>query len=334
MVPQLHQCVPLAGAARAPTLGRCTVVIAFQMNTLPPGLIAAPFTAFHPDTSLNLEAVPRLAALLARNRVVGAFVCGTTGEGLSMTVSERRRVAEAWKAALPAELKLIVHVGCLNLGETCELARHAQMIGADAIGTMAPSFFKPAAVEDLVQWTAHVAAAAPRLPFYYYHIPSMTGVRIAAADYLAQARLRIPNLAGIKFTDEDLADYSAARAMAGEKHQILFGRDELLLSGLDCGATGAVGSTYNYSAPLYLRIMQALKNGDRAEAERGQADAREFIDVMIRHGGLPAGKAIMKMIGVDCGPVRLPLRSLTASAEQALRADLESKRFFAHASAA
>ncbi len=304
------------------------------MKFLPPGLVAAPFTPFQSDGSLHLAAIPRLAASLVRNGVVGAFVCGTTGEGVSLTSSERRQVAEAWKATLPAGLKLIVHVGHLSLGESCDLARHAQEIGADAIATIAPSFFKPAGLEELVLWTKQVAAAAPRLPFYYYHMPSMTGVRLTATQYLTRASESIPNLAGVKFTDEDIPDFTAAHTFAADRYDVLFGRDELLLTGLDCGATGAVGSTYNYAAPLYRRLIQARQGEDRATAERSQAEARAFIDVMLRHGGLPAGKAMMKLIGLDCGPVRLPLRNLTRGAEAALRADLERLGFFGYASAA
>lgn len=245
-----------------------------------------------------------------------------------MTSDERRAVTEAWITARPAGLKIIVHVGHLSAGEACALARHAEERGADAIAAVAPSFFKPTGVEELVAWCAQVAAAAPKLPFYYYHIPSMTNVTIPAAAFLAVAKTRIPTLAGIKFTYEDLDDYRAARALAGSDYDILFGRDEILLTGLRLGATGAVGSTYNYAAPLYHRIMRTHAAGDRAAAEQEQAKARAFIDVMIRCGGQPAGKAIMKLIGLDCGPVRLPMRALTAKDELVLRTALEAQGFF------
>ena len=116
------------------------------------GLIAAPFTPFNQDGSLALATVPAFAALLAHNGVSGAFVCGTTGEGCSLTNAERRSVAEAWRAATPPQLALIVHVGHLSLGDARELARHAQEIGADAIATIAPGFFKPAGPLELADW--------------------------------------------------------------------------------------------------------------------------------------------------------------------------------------
>ena len=296
------------------------------------GLVAAPFTPFAPNGDLALHVVAPQARTLASNGVIGAFICGTTGEGSSMTSEERRRVTEAWLAARPAGLNIIVHVGHLSAGEAGALARHAQDAGADAIAAVAPSFFKPTGVTELVAWCAQVAAAAPKLPFYYYHIPSMTNFVIPAAAFLAEAKAKIPTLAGIKFTYEDIKDYSAARAVGGGDYDILFGRDEILLTGLGLGATGAVGSTYNYAAPLYHRIIRAYAAGDQVTAEREQAKARAFIDVMNRFGGQPAGKAIMKLIGIDCGPVRLPMRALTPADEAGLRAALEAVGFFEYSS--
>jgi N-acetylneuraminate lyase len=296
------------------------------------GLVAAPFTPLRADGSLALEIVPALAAQLARNGVKGAFICGTTGEGYSLTTAERRSVAEAWRAAIPPGVALIVHIGHLSLGEARALARHAQEIGADAVAAMAPSFFKPAGARELAEWCRAAAAAAPRLPFYYYHMPAMTGVTLSAAAFLAEAGNRIPTLAGVKFTHEDLDDYRAARALDSGRFDVLFGRDEILLSGLVHGARGAVGSTYNYAAPLYQRILHAYAAGDLATAQKAQAEAQAFIDIMKRHGGLAAGKAIMKLIGLDCGPVRLPLRTPTPVTVAALRADLTAIGFFDYAS--
>lgn len=296
------------------------------------GLIAATFTPFLPSGELTLKPVPLMADLLARNGASGAFICGTTGEGFSMTAEERRRTAKAWRAATPPGLKLIVHVGHLSLKDSCRLAKHAQDIGADAIASIAPCFFKPATAAELVGWCQRVAAAAPLLPFYYYHMPAMTGVAISATEFLACADGKIPTLAGIKFTHEDLNDYHAARQFADGRYDILFGRDEILLSGLKLGATGAVGSTYNFAAPLYLNIMRAFRQGDGVSAEQAQASAQAFIDTMARFGGLPAGKAMMKFIGMDCGPVRLPLKNLTPQEEAALHAELKTQGFFGYAS--
>lgn len=303
------------------------------MNQVLTGLVAAPHTPFHADGSVAYDVIPRQARLLERNGVSGAFICGTTGEGPSLTSDERRRVVEAWIAARPT-VSVIVHVGHLSAAEAAGFARHAQESGANAIAAIAPSFFRPASATELVTWCAQVAAAAPKLPFYYYHMPAMTGVTIPAADFLQAATGRIPTLAGIKFTHENLMDFGRAADLEGGKYNLLFGRDEILLAGLALGARGAVGSTYNFAAPLYLRIIEAFNRGDLASARRDQLRAMEFIDVLSRHGGINAGKAAMKLIGVDCGSVRAPLRPLTAKDEASLRDDLQRVGFFEYCSRA
>ena len=294
------------------------------------GLIAAPYTPMRPEGGINLDPVGDYAHMLAANGVRGAFVCGTTGESMSLTVEERLRVAERWRDTAPDELDVIVHVGHTCLADCKALAAHAQGIGARAIGAMAPFFFKPAGLEDLVGFCAEIAAAAPKLPLYYYHMPSMTGVDFCMTDFLTLASPRIPSLRGIKFTFEDLMDFGRCVTLDEGKYNMLFGRDEILLTGLWLGADGAVGSTYNYAAPLYHKVIRAFESGDRVVAQAEQSRAMEMSAVLTRFGGGVAGKAAMSIIGLDCGPVRPPLRSLTEQQCDSLRAALDRVGFFAY----
>lgn len=286
------------------------------------GLVAAPHTPMYPDGSLHTEVIARQAASLRRDGVIGAFVCGTTGEGVSLTLSERCRVAEVWRRTAEG-LKLIVNVSHACLADCQELAAHAAAIGADGVALMAPSFFRPSHLSDLIAFCAQVAAAAPEMPFFYYHMPAMTGVSFKMAEFLPAAAARIPSFAGIKFTSEDLMDYGRCCAAAAGTFDVLFGRDEILLSALALGATGAVGSTYNFAAPLYQGILAAYRSGDYETARRQQARAMEMIAALGRYGGLAAGKAAMAKIGIDCGPVRLPLRNLDDIQRRALAEDLD-----------
>lgn len=295
----------------------------FQLN----GLIAAPFTPFDAHGSVNLDLVPALADQLKANGVAGAFVCGTTGEGPSLSTAERIRISDTWLKHQSEDLKIIIHVGHLSIAEARMLARHAEESGADAIGSIAPSFFKPGP-EALVAYCQEIAAEAPSLPFYYYHMPSMTGVSVTALEFLQAAHGRIQTLTGVKFTHEDLSDYRACREFADGKYDILFGRDEILLNALALGATGAVGSTYNYLAPLFRKVMQAYANGDLETARTNQTKATEIISIMVEAGGLTAAKSMMRMIGFDCGSPRLPLQGLRDTEEQHLRHRLEDAGFF------
>ena len=271
------------------------------------GLIAATFTPFAADGSVDAGVVPRYAGHLRAQGVAGVFVNGTTGEGLSLSLAEREMLAEAWKAEAKG-LKVVVHVGHNALPDARRLAAHAESIGADAIAAVAPSFFKPG-LDALAEWCAAVASAAPHTPFYLYHMPSMSGVNVPMAAFLRHAAPRIPTLAGVKFTYENLMDYMEALRLDGRRFDVLFGRDEILLAAMALGARGAVGSTYNYAAAPYLETMRAFAAGDLAAAQNAQARAQALVDILVESGdGIVCGKAMMPLrAGIDCGPVRSPL---------------------------
>jgi len=292
------------------------------------GLIAAPFTPMDGDGDVNLPVVEKLAALFARNGVAGAFVCGTTGEGLSLTTEERMRLAERWVEAAQGEFAVIVHAGHASMRETQALVAHAAGIGATAIAVLPPIYYRPASIAELAAYLAEAASTAPSLPMYYYHIPSLSQVHVPVCDLLLAAADRAPNLAGAKYTFEDLADYGRCVDLLRGRFDMLFGRDEMLLGALAVGGRGAVGTTYGFAAPLYLRLIEAFNASDLPAARALQAKSREMIAIMRRHGGLPAGKAMIRLVGMDCGPCRPPLRTLSVEQAGRLRADLEPLGFF------
>jgi N-acetylneuraminate lyase len=283
------------------------------------GLIAAPLTGYHPDGSVNLEVVRPYAEMLYKNGVSGAFVNGTTGEGLSMTVKERCGLAEHWAAAAPDGFRIIVHVGHTCQAESRAMATHAMEIGVDAIAEIGPVFFRPATVEALADYCAVTAASAPGLPYYYYHMPSMNQVNLPMAEFLKVASSAIPNLGGIKYTYEDLADYERCKAFDNGKYDILFGRDEILLDGLMRGAQGTVGSTYNAFASLYLELIKAFHAGGLDEARRLQAISADICRILYETGGFGSAlKSVMSMIGLDLGEMRRPQVNLSDAAARQL----------------
>src|SRR5262249_39999814 len=150
----------------------------------------------------------------------------------------------------------------------------------------------------------HVAAAAPSTPFYYYDIPSMTGISLPAPEFLAQAKDRIPTLVGLKFTNPDLMSYQLC-LRAHERHwDIPFGLDEHMLGALAMGARGAVGSGFNFAAPVYNRLLAAFAKGDLETARTEQFRGVQIIQLFASYGYMGAAKAAMKMLGVDVGPAR------------------------------
>ena len=175
---------------------------------------------------------------------------------------------------------------------------------------------------------AFVAAGAPELPFYYYHIPAMTGVDVDLVEFLRRAGDRVDNLAGLKYTANTLHEYQECVALDEGRFDVLYGYDELLLPALAVGARGAVGSTYNIAAPLYRRIIEAFEAGDLARARAEQLHAIEMIRTLAHYPFHPAVKAVLGMVGAPCGPCRLPLPPLGDAEVQQLRGELEAIGFF------
>jgi N-acetylneuraminate lyase len=293
------------------------------------GIVPAVFTPMHPDGSLNLDLVKPMTDQLVREGVGGLYVCGSTGEGPSLSREERISVAEAYVNAAAGRVPVIIQVGHNSIKEAQTLAAHAQMVGADAISAVPPSYYKPASLDNLVDIMSDIMSGAPDLPFYYYHIPRLTAVHLDVVNFLEVSAERLPNLVGVKYSTFTVFELQNCLAVENGRYNLLFGSDEMLLSGLVGGAHGAVGSTYNFAAPLYNRILAAFENADIAEAQRCQALSAQMTRLIYRHGaGNTPLKGMMKIIGLDCGPVRRPLVALTEKKEASLRHDMEEIGFF------
>ncbi|MGB3005535.1 MAG: dihydrodipicolinate synthase family protein [Chitinophagaceae bacterium] len=298
------------------------------------GLIAAPFTPMHKDGSLNVSIIPAYYEMLKANGIKGAFICGSTGEGVSMSVKEKKAVAEAWAACTKGDGDFVVMplLGGTSLTDCKELALHAREIGLDAVSFTAPFYFKPANVEMLAQCCIEIASVVPDLPFYYYHIPVLTGVGISMYDLLQAIDGRISNFAGIKYTHEDFMDFLSCLHFQNGKYDMLWGRDENMLPALALGAKGAVGSTFNYAAPLYYNLIDAFNNGNFKKAQTLQQQSIDMIRLLGKYGGIATGKAYMKLIGLDCGEFRLPVKNMTSEQFEIFKTDTEQLNFSSYSS--
>lgn len=292
------------------------------------GLVAATFSTFKQDGSLDLKLIPMLVEKLIGEGIKGIFICGTNGEGPNLTIEERMQIAERYASAINKRIILMVHVGHPSIAEARKLAAHAQEIGADAISSVSAFYFKPESAEAMVDCMAEIASAAPELPFYYYHIPAITGVAVNVLDFLRLGEQRIPTLAGIKYTASTLHEYQACLNYKNGKFDILFGYDELLLPALSVGAKGAIGSTYTFAAPIYLEIVKQFRKGQIAEAQVLQYSAIKMIQCLGKYSPIPTQKGIMKLMGIDLGPNRLPLHTLNGEQLSDLKIRLDESGFF------
>jgi N-acetylneuraminate lyase len=274
--------------------------------------------------------VERQAEHFSRLGISGVFVTGSTGEGPSLTIDERQRLTQRWIEIGPrAGLDVLVQVGTSSVAQSKALAAHAQQIGAAAIGCLPPFYLKPDSADALVAYCAAVASAAPDLPFYYYHIPRLSGVDLPMPEFLEKGGKKIPNLAGMKFTYQDMGQAMRCLGLDDGRYNILLGWDEGFLAGLGIGIRGAIGNTFNFAAPLYRRVREFFEAGNLQAARDEQRRALAMIATIWRYGHMvTVSKAVMSLIGIDCGPPRLPLVPLGDNALASLRDDLDKLGFF------
>ena len=290
------------------------------------GLIVAPYTGFTADGEVDLQAVARQQKYYKQNGIIGAYVCGTTGEGSALTLEEKKILFREWARYREEHFTIIGFVGGTSVKDAQELSALAAECGLDAVAMTAPYYQKAANVHELALTLAEVASAAPGLPFFYYHIPVLTHVCFPMIDLLREVDGLIPNFAGIKYTFEDLMDYQFCLEFGNRKYNILYGRDEMMLPVLSLGGEGFVGSTYGYSAPLYLSLMKAFREGDLIRAAALQYKTNQLIAVLGKYGN-GTGKAFMKAAGLDLGPCRHPLTTLTEDQYACFLDDLRALDF-------
>ena len=296
------------------------------------GLIDAPFTPFLENDEINYDIIPLYAEMLRKNGLKGVFINGSSGEGYMLTTEERKKLAETWIKEKRPDFKVIVHVGSCCVKDSKKLAQHAQEIGADGIGAMAPPFPKINRIEELVAYIAAIAESASDLPFYYYHIPAFNGAYLPMVKLLAAVDGKVPNFAGIKYTFESIYEYNQCRLYKDGKYDMLHGQDETILSSLVMGgAQGGIGGTTNYNGRELVAIIDDWKKGDIEGARKHQNYSQEVINIICKYrGNIVGGKRIMKFLGLDMGKNRIPFQNLTDEEEQHLKNDLEAIDFFSH----
>ncbi|XP_064651042.1 N-acetylneuraminate lyase B-like [Lineus longissimus] len=294
------------------------------------GLISPPYTPYKENGDVDLDKIDAYVDLLHKNKVLNVYVNGTTGEGPSLSLEERKQSAVRWVKAGRGKLEnVIIQVGCTSLPEAKQLAAHAQSIGASAIACLPPWYYKNMALDDIVDFCAQVAACAPNLPFFYYHIPSFTEVNIKMADFFELAKDKMPTLVGTKFTDLDFMDASAVANSDNKRFQVMSGWDQMHIAALGYGlGEGVVGAFYNFMPQVAHRLIAAFERGDLEEARKEQFRLNEIVRLNKKYSTGFILRDFMTFIGLDIGPPRLPLRPLPAEKRVLLQKELETIGFF------
>jgi N-acetylneuraminate lyase len=282
-----------------------------------PALIT-PATA---EGEVNYGVLRELTEYLIGKQIGGLYVCGSTGEGLQLSVEERTRVTDEVMAQVRGRIPVIVHVGATATRHAVALARHAQEVGAAGFGSVLPT--AGAGLESTYLHYQAIAAAAPALPFF----PYLFGGQADAVSLITELRRRIPNAAGAKYTGPSMFELKRLVDLGGEGWTIFSGMDEQCIYGAMSGAPANIGSTLNPMPGAYREIRQRFESGDLAGANDLQLRVNRVTALLIGAGFMGALRESMRMLGFDCGEPRLPLPPLAAEKRAALRDQLAAADF-------
>lgn len=286
------------------------------------GIWPALITPFDAENAVNTAELRRLTAHLLAQKVDGFYVCGSTGEGVFMSVNERKGVVETVLAEVGGRVPVIVHVGAIALVDAIDMSRHARDHGASGVSSIIPP--KYTTVESLIGYFGAIAASVPDMPI----IPYLLNPEINTLA-LIDGLLPYPNIAGTKYTGSNMHEFSLIiRKGAGRDWTVFSGMDEQSLYAAMMGSSGHIGSTLNLLPGAYRRIRELCLSGQHADAQHLQERVNAVVDMLYRAGGFfGALKASMSWFGLDCGAPRPPERALTADQVTALMITLKSGDF-------
>jgi N-acetylneuraminate lyase len=283
-------------------------------NRILPALV----TPLLPDGRLDEQSAERLVDHLYAQGVGGLYVAGSTGEGIYLDPAIRRRIVEIAVRGSQGRGNVVVHVGAIQASLALELAEHAGRIGADAVSSI-PPFAGGYSWDEVQAFYAELARRSP-LPVVAYYIPNLTREHYSL-DQLA-ALLKLPNVAGLKYTAPDFYFMQQLLRRYGPDQILYNGQDEALALGLQIGAHGGIGTTYNFMPELILKIYRLSHAREFAEAVATQRKANEIIEPLLRFQILAATKQILVWQGLIDHPTCVFPRAALSPAEQQRLRDL------------
>jgi len=264
------------------------------------GALAAAVTPFRDGgEALDADAFGPLVDFLAAGGLDGILAFGTNGEGILLTVDERKRGLRFFLDAAGGRLQVAAHCGAQTTTDTVALAGDAAEAGADAVAVIGPPYFPLDEPAQLAHFAAAAHACAP-LPFYVYEFARTSGYPVSL-DVLRRLRDVAENFSGLKVSD---TPWDAFEPYLLDGLDVFVGPEALIHLGMAAGAVGAVSAL----ASAFPREVAAVVRGPTEAAAASIGDLRAVVEGFPRQAAM---KRIIAAQGVAIGPnVRAPLRDL------------------------
>ncbi|MCS7120778.1 MAG: 4-hydroxy-tetrahydrodipicolinate synthase [Nitrososphaerota archaeon] len=288
------------------------------------GVFTALVTPFNIKGEVDEEGLREVTRFQIENGVNGLFVCGSTGEGPLMATDQRKFVAERVIDEVSNRITVIVHVGSTNTEEAVKLAKHAEDVGADAVGAITPYYYKPD-LEGLYDYYRLISESV-EIPVFIYNMPTVTGFNVTP-DMVAKI-CTLPNVIGIKDSGRNLIQVREIIETVPRKIVVINGSDNLAFPALMIGAYGQISGNANAAPELFVELYRHFRNGDYAKALEFQEKINRLIRVFEGFPPIAPIKAAMELRGIRAGLPKSPLRPLRPEETEALKLRLSKLNLY------
>jgi len=290
----------------------------------PKGIIPPIAIPFDEKGQININIIKKLIDYLIEGGVHGLFALGSQGEFYALEREEKRKVLEIVVDYAKGKVPVYAGTGAITTRETVKLTKMAEEIGVDAVSIITPFFISPTQ-NELYEHYQNIAKSTS-LPILIYNNPGRTGINLSV-DLITRLS-KIDNIVGIKDSSGDMTLTSEYIRKTDDDFSILAGRDTLIYGTLLYGGKGAIAATANVAPKLAVEIYDAYMNGNIERAKKAQANLA-ILRVAFSLGSFPVViKDALRLIGINVGSARAPIKSLDGKKEEILKNILQQLELF------
>ncbi|PTM59331.1 dihydrodipicolinate synthase family protein [Desmospora activa] len=286
------------------------------------GIYPAMLTPFEEDDRVDYDAMGHLIEFLIGKGVHGLFPLGTTGEGMLLSIEERKQVAEFIIRTVNGRIPVVLHVGDISTARVVQLAQHAERIGASGISVICPYFFPLDDDAIFGHYQQISQSVSQSFPLFVYNFPGNARNEIRR-PLLARLIADFPNIRALKFSSDDFSEIQRILLETSDDFSVMLGPDQYVFSGLVAGASGSVSGNANIFPEPFVRLYQHYQKGEWEAAKKEQAKIIQISDALMHGKDLSVFKTALAYRGLSGGVVRSPLRNITAEEEKDLFRRLE-----------
>jgi 4-hydroxy-tetrahydrodipicolinate synthase len=270
-------------------------------------ILTAMVTPMNEALEVDYEEAKRLAQYLTVHGSDGIVVCGTTGESPTVTDQEKVELFKVVKASLSSKCTVIAGIGSNSTDSSIKLARQAATTGVDGLMAVVPYYNKPSQ-EGLFQHFKAIAEATS-LPLMLYNVPGRTSANLMPET--VKRLSEIPNIVALKEAAGSIDQVSELKRMLPTEFEVYSGDDSMTLPMLALGCSGIVSVAAHVIGDEMKAMVNAWFDGDTAQATKWHLDLFPiFKGIFVTSNPVPV-KALLNMMGIKVGGVRLPLVKAT-----------------------